>query len=248
MIGELLGPLIGGIGSAIGGSRQPSAPQVDPQEMLSTYLESLQPIWDDEKSFVKGETKNRRKKADKYFEVPQADQDRLEKETVKNYRNYFDSATDAMMKGYMTPDQLFGEQEEWEANALLNPGSVINDRGDTSFSQKAAAKKKVMEEYMPMKYQANANQLASLILGRGLSKEENDYYTNATYFQNPEDVATAMMFTEEGSMRLPSAELKNHLMMSGGRVVNPTAKNPRYLPKTMQNPGEMAAVNAARSA
>ena len=249
MIGEILGPLIGGIGSAVSGSRsQPSIPQVDPQEMLATYAASLNPIWDQEENFVKKQTKKTGKKADKYFDIPEADHARVEKEIRKNHRNYFDSATDALMKGYMTPDQVLGEMDEWESTGLFNPGSVINDRGDTSFAVQAALRKKINEEYMPMKYQANANQLAATMLGRGLSKEENDYYTNANYFQSPEDVATAMMFTEEAQMRLPDPELRKHLILTGGKLVNPTAKNPLNLPQAMRNPGEMSAVNAARTA
>lgn len=252
MLSQILGPLIGGIGNAVsGGASQPAMPQVDPQEMLSTYMQSLQPVWDEETKYVKKETKDTRKKADSYFKTPQAEQERLEKETINNYDSYFDSSMDAVMKGYISPDQLYGEQEEWESNALLNPGSVINKRGDTSFSKKMAARKKINEEYMPMKYQANANQLASAIMGRGLSKEENDYYTNANYFSNPEDVATAMMLTEEGSirsMRMLDPEFNKELMLRGARLVNPTAKNPRNLPHYMQNPTEMSAVNAARNA
>jgi hypothetical protein len=249
MLSQILGPLIGGIGSAVsGGSGQSAIPQVDPQEMLATYLESMNPVWAEETKYVKQETKDTRKKANNYFKSPQADQDRLEKETIKNYDSYFDSAMDSVMRGYMSPDQLYGEQDEWESNALMNPGSVINDKGDTSFSKKAAARKKINEEYMPMKYQANANQLAATIMGRALNKEESDYYTNANYFSNPEDVATAMMFTEEGSMRMVDPELRRHLILSGGRLVNPSAKNPRYLPQAMQNKSEMASVNAARNA
>lgn len=252
MIGEILGGIMPSIGRMIGGSGQQTQQMPTGQEFLSSYLDTLDPIWDEEEQFYKDYGKKQKKKANKMYKAPKAEQARLVNEIGENYDRYTDSLMDAAMRGEISGDEVLGKMEEWEALGLLNPGSVINKRGDTSFSKKVAAEKKILEEVNPRQRAANASLLANTIMGKNLSPEEQAYYTNATMFKSPEDIAAAMKLTEAGDTRFYRTDDEESFARKwGGRIVNPTSKNIDNMPYHMRkglptNPAQQAAVTAAR--
>lgn len=253
---EFLGPLIGGIGSAVGGATRSSSmqPQYDPQELLTSFMDTLQPYYDEENAFTKKAGKKERKLTEKQLAPSRQEDSRLKKEIAKNYDMLTDSYMDSAMRGDITGSEALGKFEELEALGLFNPGSVINERGDTSFSKKAAAEKKILEEIMPKERAGRSTVIGATMLGRNLTDEEKAYYNNSNYFKTAEDVAIAMSKTEEGAMRNLPDKYRDMVMYYGFQPVNKTARNPANLPYNMRvkpttgSPAELAAVSTARTA
>lgn len=251
---EFLGPLIGGVGSAIGSTSSSSSSVPSADDFLSSYVDSMEDVYDDEKDFTKDKKKKEKKKSKDLTEESSEDQARLQQEIMKNYDTLVDSYLDAAMKGQISGEEALAKMEDLEAQGLFSPGSVINEKGDTSFSKKAAAEKKILEEIIPKQRQSDAAVLASTIMGRALTDQEMAYYSDPGMFKNTDDITSAMMLTEEGSMRLPSEDVKNTILHYGGKLVNPTSKNTENLPFKMRNTSatatadELSAISTAISA
>lgn len=252
-IGSLIGGLVPAIGKAIGGSSQPSMPVYDPQELADSYLESVKSTFGDEIDFAKKETKKSKKKSNQYLEPSRADQRRLEKDILRNFDTYSDSLYDLALKGDISPEEMISEMQDQIDSGLFNPGSIINEKGDTAYSKLLAAKKKMYEEIMPRQRRGSVNAMANTLMGKTLSPEEEAYYNDTALFKNPEDVAAAMMLTEEGDTRFyKSPEEDRFARKWGGRIVNPTAKNidnmPYYMRQGLSNPAEVSIVSQTRTA
>jgi hypothetical protein len=207
------GNLFGG-GQRSSGSNSSFMSNFDPQDFLSKYADTVNPIYDR----VYSTLDNYRDSVNKETEgiLSNFSNDRTRSEFTNSFGSNFDNIRSSIASGFMTPEEAKNSIASSALNAGIKPGDTIYKGNTLSGVMNFLQDEEIANR--PVEFARGVSSTAQNLLGRAATKQELARYTPEQGFTNQSQVAQSMMNSLEGQRRNPEPFLNALGTLTGGGV------------------------------